>query len=95
MPAYIVVDAKITDAAAYERYKTLTPAAIAKHGGRFLARGGQAETLEGDWQPNRVVILEFPDVATAKTFYDSPEYREAREARKDAADFKMIVVEGM
>ncbi|WP_448208509.1 DUF1330 domain-containing protein [Azospirillum sp. sgz302134] len=94
MPAYIVVDAKVTDPAAYEEYKKLTPAAIAKHGGRFLARGGQTEVLEGNWQPNRVVILEFPDHATAKAFYDSPEYRKAREVRKDAADFNMIVVDG-
>jgi Uncharacterized conserved protein len=94
MPAYIIADVKVTDTVAYERYKALTPNAITKNGGRFLARGGQSETLEGDWQPNRVVILEFPDYATAKAFYDSPEYREAREARKDASEFKMIVVDG-
>ncbi|MCW2236308.1 DUF1330 domain-containing protein [Azospirillum canadense] len=94
MPAYIIADVKVTDTAAYERYKALTPNAITKNGGRFLARGGQTEVLEGGWQPNRVVILEFPDMATARAFYDSPEYREAREARKDAADFKMILVEG-
>ncbi|ALJ34898.1 DUF1330 domain-containing protein [Azospirillum brasilense] len=94
MPAYIIADVNVTNPAAYENYKTLTPNAVAKNGGRFIARGGQAEALEGGWQPNRVVILEFPDYATAKAFYDSPEYREAREARKDAADFRMIVVDG-
>lgn len=94
MPAYIVVDALVTDPAAYEQYKKLSPGAVAKHGGRFLARGGRTEVLEGGWQPNRVVILEFPDVAAARAFYDGPEYREAREARKDAADFNMILVEG-
>ncbi|MHA7065839.1 DUF1330 domain-containing protein [Azospirillum argentinense] len=94
MPAYIIADVNVTNPAAYENYKTLTPNAVAKNGGRFIARGGQAEELEGGWQPNRVVILEFPDYATAKAFYDSPEYREAREARKDAADFRMIVVDG-
>lgn len=95
MPAYVIADVRITDSVAYERYKTLTPTAIAKNGGRFLSRGGQTEVLEGGWQPGRVVILEFPDYAAAKAFYDSPEYREAREARKDAADFKMLVVDGL
>ncbi|MBK3777339.1 DUF1330 domain-containing protein [Azospirillum sp. YIM DDC1] len=94
MPAYIIADVNVTNPAAYETYKTLTPNAVARNGGRFIARGGQAEELEGGWQPNRVVILEFPDYAAAKAFYDSPEYREAREARKDAADFRMIVVDG-
>ncbi|WP_454018040.1 DUF1330 domain-containing protein [Azospirillum sp. Marseille-Q6669] len=94
MPAYIIADVNVTNPEAYENYKKLTPNAVARNGGRFIARGGQAEELEGGWQPNRVVILEFPDYATAKAFYDSPEYREAREARKDAADFRMIVVDG-
>lgn len=95
MPAYVIADVRVTDSVAYERYKALTPNAIAKNGGRFLSRGGQTEVLEGGWQPGRVVILEFPDYAAAKAFYDSPEYREAREARKDAADFTMIVVDGL
>lgn len=94
MPAYIIADVNVTNPVAYETYKTLTPDAVARNGGRFIARGGQAEELEGGWQPNRVVILEFPDYATAKAFYGSPEYREAREARKGAADFRMIVVDG-
>lgn len=95
MPAYIVVDVTITDPIAFGEYKTLTPAAIAAHGGRFLAVGGRAETLEGDWPATRMAILEFPDYATAKRFYDSPEYRKAREVRKNAADFKMMLVDGV
>lgn len=95
MPAYIIVDVKVTDPVAFEEYKKLTTTAIATHGGRFLARGGQSETLEGDWAANRAAILEFPDYATAKAFYDSPEYREAREVRKNAADFKMMLVDGV
>jgi len=95
MTAYIIADVRVTDPVAYEVYKSLTPDAIAKNGGRFISRGGETAVLEGDWQPNRIVVLEFPDVAAAKAFYDSPEYRKAREARRDAADFKMIVVEGL
>jgi len=95
MAANIIADVKVTDPVAYEEYKALTPAAIAAHGGRFLARGGQSETLGGDWPANRTVILEFPDYATAKRFYDSDEYRKAREVRKNAANFKMMLVDGV
>ena len=95
MAALVIADVNVTDPVAYERYKALTPAAIAKSGGRFLSRGGQTAVMEGDWQPHRVVILEFPDFAAAKAFYDSPDYREARQARKNAADFTMIIVDGL
>ncbi|AWK86946.1 DUF1330 domain-containing protein [Azospirillum thermophilum] len=95
MPAYVIVDAKVTDPVAYEAYKSLSPAAIAAYNGRFLSRGGATEVLEGDWQPNRIVVVEFPDMAAARAFYDSPQYLAAREARKDAAEFRMIVVEGL
>ena len=66
MPAYVVVDVEVTDPTEYERYKALAPAAIANFGGHFLARGGQAETLEGEWSPNRIVIIEFESVERAK-----------------------------
>ncbi len=95
MPAYILVDVQVTDPQKYEAYKLLAPEAIRKYGGRYLARGGATEVLEGSWTPNRSVILEFPDMARAKTFYDSPEYRAARAAREGAARMSMFVVEGL
>jgi uncharacterized protein (DUF1330 family) len=95
MAAYILVDVQVTDPVRYERYRALTPGAIARYGGRFLVRGGDTTVLEGDWQPHRVVVLEFPSVAAAKEFYDSPEYREARAARAGAARMSMFVVEGV
>ncbi len=95
MPAYIVVDCEVTDPVRYEQYRLLTPAAIARHGGRFLVRGGATEVLEGDWQPRRVVLLEFPSMEAARTFYDSPEYREARAVRDGAANMDIIVVAGV
>ncbi|MBP2298369.1 DUF1330 domain-containing protein [Azospirillum picis] len=95
MTAYIIADVRVTDPVAYEVYKSLSPDAVAKAGGRFLSRGGETAVLEGDWLPNRVVILEFPDMAAALAFYDSPAYVRAREARRDAADFRMIVVAGL
>jgi uncharacterized protein (DUF1330 family) len=95
MPAYILVDCEVTDAVRYENYKKLAPPAIAKYGGRYLARGGAATPIEGDWRPGRIVVLEFPDVATAKRFYDSPEYRAARAERAGAATMNMVLVEGL
>lgn len=97
MPAaYVIVDVEVTDPAKYEGYKALTPAAVAAAGGVFVARGGLTEALEGDWHPQRLVVLRFPDVAAARAFYDSPGYREARAARAGAtAHFDMVVVEGL
>lgn len=95
MPAYLIVDAEVSDPARYEGYKALAEAAIAQYGGRYVVRGGAAETLEGDWVPRRIVVVEFADMEAAKRFYDSPEYHEARAARAGAADFRTIVVEGL
>lgn len=95
MSAYIVVDCEVTDPAKYDQYKALAPPAIARYGGRYLARGGTTAVLEGDWQPKRVVILEFPSLAAAKEFYDSPEYRKARAARAGAANMNLVAVEGV
>jgi len=95
MSAYLLVDCEVTDPERYERYKKLAPPAIEKYGGRYLARGGETTRLEGDWQPGRVVVLEFPDVPTAKRFYESPEYRAARAERAGAANMNMVLVEGL
>ncbi len=95
MPAYLIVDCEVTDADRYEIYKQLAPPAIAKYGGRYLVRGGEVGLLEGDWRPSRVVVLEFPDVETAKRFYASPEYSAARAKRAGAARMNMVVVPGV
>ncbi|MCP5268639.1 MAG: DUF1330 domain-containing protein [Zoogloeaceae bacterium] len=93
---YLVVESKVTDPVAYEKYKTLAAAAIQQYGGRYLVRGGKAEVVEGPWSaPERLVIVEFDSVERAKQFYDSPEYRAAREARAGAAVMNMLVVEGL
>jgi uncharacterized protein (DUF1330 family) len=94
MAAYVIADVEVTDPAKYEDYKKLTPGAIAKHGGRFVARGGQTAMLEGNWRPGRVVIIEFPTFEQARNFYTSVEYTAARRARAGAATMKMIVVDG-
>jgi uncharacterized protein (DUF1330 family) len=93
--AYVLVELAVTDPEAFEAYKTLSTTALAAHGGRYLARGGAASLLEGAGTPSRVTLLEFPDLATAKAWYDSPEYMEARAARAEAATGRFVVVEGL
>jgi uncharacterized protein (DUF1330 family) len=95
MSAYVIANVHVTDPAQYESYKRLSSIAMQGHGAEVCVRGGTVEVLEGDWQPERMVVLKFKDVAAARAFYDSPEYRAAREARAGAADMRMIVVEGV
>jgi len=94
MPAYIIADIEVTDPVRYDEYRKLAGPAAQRYGGKYLVRGGAHELLEGDWSPNRVVVLEFPSVAQAKAFYHSPEYAAARAARKGASRSSLIVVEG-
>lgn len=94
MAAYVILDIEVTDPVGFEQYKQLAPPALTAYGGRCVARGGRTETLEGDWVPNRLVILEFPDVALAKQWLESPEYREARGLRRQSATTNMVVIEG-
>ncbi len=94
MPAYVVVEIEVHDPVRYDEYKKLAPPTIAAYGGRYVARGGKTETLEGGWAPKRLVILEFPSLEQAKKWHDSPEYREARELRQKTTNSKMVVIEG-
>jgi uncharacterized protein (DUF1330 family) len=95
MPAYVVVEIEVHDPAGYEDYKKLAPPTIAAYGGKYLARGGKTETLEGDWAPKRLVILEFSSLEQAKKWHDSPEYRAAREMRLRTTKSKMVAIEGV
>ncbi|HTX90998.1 MAG TPA: DUF1330 domain-containing protein [Anaerolineales bacterium] len=94
MTAYVIVDIQVTDPAGYEEYKKLAPAAVALYGGKYLARGGPNETLEGDWRSQRLVILEFENRERAKAWLNSPEYAPARALRHKYASSRMIVVDG-
>jgi uncharacterized protein (DUF1330 family) len=95
MAAYVIVETDITDPERYERYKAASPGAVAAGGGRFLARGGAMDMLEGDWRPPRLVILEFEDLAAARRWYDSEIYRQARAFREGAARIRMVAVQGV
>ncbi|MGH7099271.1 MAG: DUF1330 domain-containing protein [Stellaceae bacterium] len=94
MPAYLIADVEVTDPAGYEPYRPLAAASIARFGGRFLVRGGAAELLEGAPAPNRTVVIEFPDLETARRWYRSEEYQRALKIRQAASRGRLILVEG-
>lgn len=94
MAAYVVAEVEVTDPAAYEEYRKLAPATIAKYGGRYLVRGGAVEVKEGGWQPKRLVVLEFASLDQARKWYASPEYARALPLRQKAARSKVLLVEG-
>ena len=95
MSAYVIVDVKVNDAERYENYKKMVPPSLRAYGGKFLVRGGEFEVLEGDWQPNRIVILEFESVESARAWHDSPEYAEALALRLATTDSKLLIVDGV
>lgn len=95
MAAYVVVKLEITDPERFKLYQQLASASVEKFGGKFLVRGGQMVELEGSWDAPRMVVLEFESIDRATGWYHSPEYGKAIEARKDAADFHMIALEGI
>ena len=95
MPAYIVVQIKVRDPVTNDRYKELVAPTIAAFGGRYVARGGSTETLEGTWSPTRLVIVEFPSVERARAWWSSPEYAPAKALRQRSADTEMVLLEGL
>ena len=95
MAAYVIADVTVTDPATMEAYRKLVPATLAKYGGRFLVRGGAHQAVEGDWKPNRLVILEFPTMEQARRWYDSEEYREPKALRLKAGRTHLVMVEGV
>ena len=95
MPAYLIAEIDVTDPAGFEEYRQLVPTTIQQYGGRFLVRGGAVEALEGDWQPKRVVITEFPSLEQARRWYNSEAYREPKVLRFKTATSKVMLVEGV
>ena len=93
--AYIIANVTVTNPMQYEDYKKWSSEAMRVHGAEVCVRGGKVEVLEGDWAPERLVILKFPSLEAAKAFEASPEYGKARAARQGAAVMRMIAVEGV
>jgi uncharacterized protein (DUF1330 family) len=94
MPAYIIADIQVTDPVAYDDYRPLAAASIARFGGRFIVRGAKVDLLEGEPQPERIVVIEFPDADTARRWYQSEEYRTALKIRQAASRGRVLLVEG-
>jgi uncharacterized protein (DUF1330 family) len=95
MAAYAIFEITVTDPDRFEEYKKLAPPVIAAYGGRYLVRGGALETVEGDWQPKRLTILEFPTMERARQWLESPEYSAARAMRHAASHTNAVIVQGI
>jgi uncharacterized protein (DUF1330 family) len=95
MAGYVVALDEVTDPEAFARYRQIVPAIIEQFGGRFLVRGGKPEALEGNWEPSRLIIIEFPSVERAKAWWASEEYAEAKLLRQGAANTTLTIVEGV
>jgi uncharacterized protein (DUF1330 family) len=94
MPAYLIVEVRVTNPEPYAAYRDLATASVARHGGRFLVRGGTITPLEGEWHPERFVIIEFSSVDAARAFYGSDDYQEALKVRLANSVGKAFIVEG-
>jgi uncharacterized protein (DUF1330 family) len=95
LSAYVIAIVDIKDPVRYERYRELVLPTVTAYDGKFIARGGRTEVLEGAWSPRRVVILEFPSVERAKEWWDSPEYSKAKAIRQATSEGTLVVVEGV
>jgi len=95
MPAYVVLDIQVIDPDAFAKYKELGPPSVVEFGGRYLARGGRVETLEGSWLPSRLVILEFPTAELGRAWWASAEYGPAKAIRQASARTEMLLIEGV
>ena len=95
MPAYVIANIEVTDPKGYEEYRSRTLATIEKFGGRFIVRGGTHEVKEGAWQPHRLILLEFPDMDTARRWYDSDAYQGIIPYRSHTAKTELLLVEGL
>lgn len=94
MAAYVVVSVDVNNPQRYEDYKRMVPATLAAYGGKFVVRGGDMIELEGSWPRKRLVIVEFPDVESAKKWWASPEYAPAKALRQANSTADMILIEG-
>ena len=95
MAAYVIANVTVKDPALFEQYRKQVPDTLARHGGRYLVRGGQQDALEGGWTPARLVVLEFPSLEHARRWYDSEEYREPKALRMKCAVTDLVLVDGV
>jgi uncharacterized protein (DUF1330 family) len=91
----MIVDLDVADPVAYDEYKMKAPALIQKHGGKYLVRGGKFAVLEGDWNPTRLVLFEFPNTTAVQAFFDDPEYQPLKALRQRVSKTDIVVMEGL
>ena len=94
MAAYVIANVDVKDAALFEQYRQQVPATLARHGGRYLVRGGEHHTLEGAWRPSRLVVLEFDSMEQARRWYDSEDYSDPKALRMKCALTDVVLVQG-
>jgi uncharacterized protein (DUF1330 family) len=95
MPTYLIADIRVINQQRYEEYRLLVRDAVLGHGGRYVVRTSAVEVVEGGWAPPRLVVIEFPTRGAAEAFYDSPDYRQARDLRTNATMMDMVLVDGV
>jgi uncharacterized protein (DUF1330 family) len=95
MPAYVISEVEMKDAAAFEAYRSFAAQTIAQYGGRYLVRGGAAEVIEGGPSPKAIIVVEFPTMARLREWYASAEYAEALKVRQSALERRLIFVDGV
>jgi uncharacterized protein (DUF1330 family) len=95
MPAYVVVNIEVEDPVPYETYKQNAAATVLKHGGRYIARGGEVQVLEGDWSPKRLVILEFPNAERAREWWNSSDYAGPKSLRQSCAKSQLVLLDAL
>ena len=95
MPAYVLAEVRITNPEGYKAYTAHVPATLAKYGGKFLVRGGDAHVLEGEWPQVRRVLIEFPSVDAARRWWDSPEYEKPKAMRRANSEGRLLLLEGV
>lgn len=95
MSVYLIVNSNVRDKEAHKEYQANVPALVARHGGEYLARGGDFEVLEGDWQPTRLLLFRFPDRESVHALFNDPEYLPYKEKRHQIADTQIVMVDGV
>ena len=95
MPAYAFAHIRVHDPVRYEDYKRQAQASIIAHGGKYIARGGAVETLEGEWKPERLVLLEFPSMEVARRWWTSESYQQAAALRRATSVGELVLLEGL
>lgn len=95
MAGYVIVNDEISDEAGFAEFRQKVGATVAAHGGRYLVRGGATEVIDGDWAPDRLVVIEFDSVDQAKAWLNSADFLAIKDLRVSSASASVVVAEGV